>query len=104
MVQFKRYDALRTIATALALMSLSTGVLAREAPRLVLQITVDALRGDLPMRHLSQMGDGGFRYLLERGIHYENAHYSHANTETVVGHASLATGTASPRRRLSMKR
>ncbi len=62
-------------------------------PKLILQITVDALRGDLPARYLPAMGEGGFRYLMEQGIHYSNAHYRHANTETIVGHTSLATGT-----------
>jgi hypothetical protein len=38
------------------------------------------------------MGAGGFRYLLDHGIVYENAHHAHANTETIVGHATLATG------------
>ena len=61
-------------------------------PKLVLQITVDQLRGDLPMRFKKRLGKGGFRYLLENGIHYKNAHYQHANTETAVGHATLATG------------
>ena len=63
------------------------------APRLILQITVDALRGDLPRRYGHVLGDGGFRYLMDNGIDYTNAHYLHANTETIVGHASLATGT-----------
>ena len=62
-------------------------------PKLVLQITVDALRGDFPSRYQSVLGEGGFRYLMEQGINYTNAHYQHANTETIVGHASLATGT-----------
>jgi predicted AlkP superfamily pyrophosphatase or phosphodiesterase len=62
-------------------------------PKLVLQITVDALRGDLPTRFAHVLGDGGFRYLMEQGIDYTNARYEHANTETIVGHASLATGS-----------
>jgi predicted AlkP superfamily pyrophosphatase or phosphodiesterase len=62
-------------------------------PRLILQITVDQLRGDYPTRYENRFGDGGFRYLLDRGVYYTNAHYAHANTETIVGHASLATGT-----------
>ena len=66
---------------------------AAEPPRLVLQITVDALRGDLPGRYAHLFGDGGFRYLMDEGVHYTNAHYQHANTETIVGHVSLATGT-----------
>ena len=65
---------------------------AREPPRLILQITVDQLRGDLPLRYEAQFGEGGFRYLLEQGIYFDNAHHAHANTETVVGHTTLATG------------
>jgi predicted AlkP superfamily pyrophosphatase or phosphodiesterase len=61
-------------------------------PRLILQITVDQLRGDLPRRYLSKMGAGGFRYLLDNGVVFEDAHHAHANTETIVGHATLATG------------
>ncbi len=60
--------------------------------RLVLQITVDQLRGDLPARFGRHFGEGGFRYLEQQGVHYANAHYQHANTETIVGHATLATG------------
>jgi predicted AlkP superfamily pyrophosphatase or phosphodiesterase len=62
------------------------------APKLILQITVDQLRGDLPGRYLEHMGDGGFRYLMLHGVWYANAHHAHANTETVVGHTTLATG------------
>lgn len=62
-------------------------------PRLVLQITVDQLRGDLPWRHMEQFGKGGFRYLADKGVWFTSAAYQHANTETIVGHASLATGT-----------
>ncbi|MDH5341497.1 MAG: alkaline phosphatase family protein [Betaproteobacteria bacterium] len=66
---------------------------APDKPRLILQITVDALRADLPQRYAHVLGDGGFRLLWKKGVHYTNAHYQHANTETIVGHTSLATGT-----------
>lgn len=65
-------------------------------PRLIVQITVDQLRGDLPTRYADRLGEDGLKWLLEHGVHYANAHYDHANTETIVGHASLATG-AEPR-------
>ncbi len=65
---------------------------ADDKPRLILQITVDQLRGDLPTRYYERLGDGGFRYLWESGIVYQDAHHGHANTETIVGHATLATG------------
>ncbi len=93
MPEFKFLRKVSAFSAAFAVL-LSAGVLeAREQPRLILQITVDALRGDLPARHLPQMGKGGFRYLMEKGVNYENANYTHANTETIVGHTSLATGT-----------
>jgi predicted AlkP superfamily pyrophosphatase or phosphodiesterase len=63
-----------------------------ESPRLILQVTVDQLRGDLLRRHADQFGEGGFRYLLDHGVVYEDAHHRHANTETIVGHTTLATG------------
>ena len=64
----------------------------RPQPKLILQITVDQLRGDLPTRYYDRLSDGGFRYLWENGVVYRNAHHAHANTETIVGHATLATG------------
>ncbi len=62
-------------------------------PKLVLQITVDQMRGDFPMRYEDRLGEGGLRYLMEQGTHYRNAHFQHADTETPVGHAALFTGT-----------
>jgi predicted AlkP superfamily pyrophosphatase or phosphodiesterase len=60
--------------------------------RLVLQLTVDGLRADLLTRSDDRFGEGGFRYLLDNGAVFANSHYQHANTETIVGHATLATG------------
>ncbi len=90
-----RCRALTGPALALVLAALPvTGILAEEPekPRLILQITVDALRGDLPERYYDRLGEGGFRYLLDTGSVYANAHHRHANTETIVGHTTLATG------------
>ncbi len=64
----------------------------RNEPRLILQITVDQLRGDLLARYYDRFGKGGFRYLLDAGTIYSNAHHRHANNETIVGHTTLATG------------
>jgi hypothetical protein len=63
-----------------------------DPPQLILQITVDQLRGDLLTRYYDRLGKGGFRYLMDEGTWYTNAHHAHANTETIVGHATLATG------------
>ena len=72
---------------------LVTGQLAAaDMPRLVLQITVDGLRGDRLDLYSDNFGKGGLNYLRNKGVVYRNAHYLHANTETIVGHTTLATG------------
>ena len=88
----------RPIMLAAAILILPWGAFAQDkaiaasAPRLILQITVDQLRGDLPGRYVDRLSEGGFRYLMEKGTYYSNAHYQHSNLETIVGHAVLATG------------
>ncbi|MBT8442838.1 MAG: alkaline phosphatase family protein [Gammaproteobacteria bacterium] len=77
---------------ALALLAAIPAQAAKPKMRLVLQITVDQLRGDFVERFGDRFGKGGFRYFLDNGVHYNNAHYTHANTETAPGHATLATG------------
>ena len=64
-----------------------------KTPRLVLQITVDQLRGDLIDRYGAGLSDGGFKRLMANGAYFANAHHRHANTETIVGHTTLSTGT-----------
>ncbi|WP_299921454.1 alkaline phosphatase family protein [uncultured Pelagimonas sp.] len=67
--------------------------LAQEPPRLVLQITVDQLRGDLIQRYSNHFGPDGFNRLIDSGTWFRNAHHRHSNTETIVGHTTLSTGT-----------
>ena len=98
-----QHTILKTLSYAIVVVVLSAnGAQAADAlptwtdggppPKLILQITVDQLRGDQPGRYLDRMGDGGFRYFMQHGVWYANAHHAHANTETVVGHTTLATG------------
>ena len=63
------------------------------SPKLILQITVDQLRGDLARQVYETYGERvAFRWLKSNGVWYKNAHYTYSNTETVVGHTTLATG------------
>ncbi|RUR12669.1 alkaline phosphatase family protein [Legionella sp. km772] len=64
-----------------------------QAPKLVVQIVVDQLRGDLIHQHQTQFGEHGFNYLLSHGLDFHNAHHPHANTTTCAGHATIATGS-----------
>ncbi|HEV3486298.1 MAG TPA: alkaline phosphatase family protein [Vicinamibacterales bacterium] len=65
---------------------------ARKPPKLILQITIDQLRGDLPFRYIDRLSARGFRLFMDRGIWYADAQHEHAEYETAVGHATLATG------------
>ena len=69
-----------------------TNAASQPPPRLVVQVTVDQLRADFPTRFASRFKEGGLRYLLEQGVVFRDAVHAHANTETIVGHATLATG------------
>jgi predicted AlkP superfamily pyrophosphatase or phosphodiesterase len=89
-----RPDARRACLAALllALGVFVTATHAAEPPRLVLQITVDQLRGDMLPRFRDRFGAGGFKRLMEQGAWYANAHYGTGNTFTASGHAVLVTG------------
>ncbi len=93
------YFGRRTVVNSVLLTSvilLSSAQVARaELPKdlkLVVQITVDMLRGDVPWRYYERFGEGGFRYFMDKGTVYTNAYYQHSTTFTAVGHATLATG------------
>ena len=66
--------------------------LAANPPRLIVQIVVDQLRGDMLTRYHDRFEAGGFRLLMDQGIWYTDAHHPYAATQTAVGHATLATG------------
>lgn len=83
------------LALALAF-CLPTGASAQgrpSGPPLVVQITVDQLRADLIPRFSEGFTEGGFNRLMNNGVWYIDAQHRHANTETVVGHTTLSTGT-----------
>lgn len=84
--------AIASLAGILALSATPGTAQQRLKPKLILQITVDQFRGDLLERYYDRFGRGGFRYLLDQGTVYTNANHRHANNETIVGHATLATG------------
>ena len=96
MVVSRRISALTCVAAISAALTPSTRAEADGATaediRLVVQITVDGLRGDLLARYSDSFGEDGFRRLMDNGVWYTDAHHPHANTETIVGHATLATG------------
>lgn len=63
-----------------------------DKPRLILQLTVNELPPELLLRYQPRFNRNGFNYLLNKGVIYRDARHAHANTETLVGQVSLATG------------
>lgn len=85
---------MRHFSVLVALCALCFGSVGHAAtrPKLVVQITVDQLRGDMLPRFAHRFGDGGFRRLTDSGVYFANVHYEHLTTFTAVGHATLFTG------------
>lgn len=77
-------------------------ILEHDYPRLILVMSFDQLRADNLTRFsdlfLPAMGTGGavggFRWLMEHGAVYADAHYNHLPLETGPGHATIMTGAA----------
>ncbi len=62
-----------------------------ENPRLVVYFVVDQMPAELIQRIESEF-TGGFKWLLDHGVDFRNAHQEHANTVTGTGHFVLGSG------------
>lgn len=65
-----------------------------EAPKLVVLIVFDQMRGDYLARWADLYGPGGFERMKRDGIWFSDCHIPYACTSTGPGHASLSTGAA----------
>jgi hypothetical protein len=72
--------------------SLTTGTVSPQAPRLLVLVVFDQLRGDYLERWQPLFGDDGFNRLMHDGAWFTDCHYPYAYTVTGAGHASLLTG------------
>lgn len=62
------------------------------APKLVVVLVVDQMRGDYPERFGYQWTKG-LRRLMERGARFRQAAYAYMNTITCAGHSTISTGS-----------
>src|SRR5579875_1250400 len=76
----------------LGLAGCGSGLPTEQAPRLVVLVYFDQLRGDYLTRWDTLFSDGGFHRLEKEGAWFPNCHYPYADTWTAVGHTSTATG------------
>ena len=95
----KRFVALFTTVAVLALGGateathpvVGSSTELQEAPKLVVLVVVDQLRGDL-LPEYSEAFSAGLHKLLDEGFQFTRATHEHAVTSTAPGHATLATG------------
>jgi len=70
----------------------SQTTLTAPSPQLIVVISLDQFRYDYLTRFREHFGDGGFKFLLEKGANFANATYKHALNMTGPGHAVISTG------------
>ena len=61
------------------------------SPKLVIILTVDQMRADFIDR-FDDLFTGGFRYLIDEGVVFKNAHHEHAMTTTAPAHFTIGAG------------
>src|SRR5437868_11490109 len=88
-----RFNSLVLSVGLIALIAVSAHTQAPDAakPKLVLFITVDAMRPDYLTRFEPQL-NGGLGRLYRRGAFFTNAYQDHAITETAPGHSVIMSG------------
>ena len=85
----------------LCLLALATGSvfaqkrLPGDKPKLIVQVVVGQMRADYLLRFKENLGNEGFKTLINEGAYCQNARYSYMLTQTAPGLATIATG-ASP--------
>jgi len=62
-------------------------------PKILIAIVVDQMRYDYLQRFETAYGEGGFKRLMNEGMHFKSMHYNYKPTMTAAGHASIFTGT-----------
>lgn len=82
-----------SVILTIAAMEMAAGQELTQAPRLVVNISIDQLRSDYLEAFTPLYGDGGFKRLLCNGLVYPNASYAFAPVDRASAVASVATGT-----------
>lgn len=85
---------MRKLLTSLIAVLVISNIQAQQpsAPKLVVCITVDQLRGDYIEYFYNTFGEKGFKRLLNQGIVYNNIRFEFANVDEATSMATLFTG------------
>src|SRR5262245_18834695 len=92
MVRSEGRARLRRIVVCVALLLGSVGLAQSRAPRLIVLLVVDQMRGDYVDRFRHQW-TGGLHRLLTKGAWFRQVDYPYFATVTCPGHATISTGS-----------
>ncbi|MFA8434382.1 MAG: alkaline phosphatase family protein [Marinifilaceae bacterium] len=94
----KRHLKLSLLLLALCLSGITMAqrapIIPSEKPRLIVGVVVDHMRADFIFRYWNQLGEGGFKRLMNQGTFCKNARYNYLYSQSGIDHASIFTGTA----------
>ena len=83
---------MRKILSSLIAILAITNIEAQQAPKLVVCITVDQLRGDYIEYFYNTFGENGFKRLMNDGLVYQNIRFEFSNIDQASSFATLFTG------------
>ncbi|MDD4515457.1 alkaline phosphatase family protein [Massilibacteroides sp.] len=83
----------RLITSLIAILAVTNMGAQQQAPKLVVCITVDQLRGDYIEYFYNTFGEGGFKRLLNEGRMYKNIRFEFSNVDQASAFATLFTGS-----------
>lgn len=84
---------MRKILSSLIVLLAVTNLEAQQAPKLVVCITVDQLRGDYIEYFYQTFGERGFKRLMNEGLVYNNIRFEFSNIDQASAFATLFTGS-----------
>lgn len=83
----------RLITSLIAILAVTNLGAQQQAPKLVVCITVDQLRGDYIEYFYNTFGEGGFKRLMNEGRMYKNIRFEFSNVDQASAFATLFTGS-----------
>lgn len=83
---------IKFISSLIAILAVGSLQAQQHAPKLVVYITVDQLRGDYIEYFYHTFGERGFKRLFNEGTVYHNVRFGFSNVDQATAFATLFTG------------
>ena len=83
----------KILSSLIAILAVANLEAQPHAPKLVVCITVDQLRGDYIEYFYNTFGERGFKRLMNEGVVYNNIRFEFSNIDQASAFATLFTGS-----------